>query len=423
MDEWTIPPGPLTRALPASYALLCQGSADAGLRMLCHALADQWRISQSLPATAWQALWQDWPVPGVTWRDTAQGPRPMFRRPRYSTGAAVALWRLCASWHDQWFMSPANHAQWNTDRALERVLACRPGLALAALREAQSPPLAWLASLVARCPSRGGRCRHQAVVMSQTLGEPLAVSRTLLAAQAVLTRRYRRPPAMGSRWRCRGSGSEPGPGLLSQLERLRRQGNGSLLLVGLHFGAYERALQGLLAARPRNHRHLLLVQHAPDPARRLALRQVDGRQGGASVEILLRHQCEPLALVAALRGGDTTLVMFADLPPGPHSVTPVRLLGRSAWLPRGLMDIAALAGVPIQLWLTSPIHPARALAAGCIPVGRQSGESLAAAGIRLGQRVADVLGRQLRRQPAQWRFLPHLSHYFSSPNGCDPLGL
>jgi len=203
---------------------------------------------------------------------------------------------------------------------------------------------------------------------------------------------------------------------LKQAHRDKR----SRVIAAFHFGDFVHALQ-------------FFVNHGTGDRRSLVLRQQAdsiNAQANAAMELsnpnlrratqLLTHELDPPALVATLRKGNTTLIIFCDLPREYGQVIEVIFLGRRAWFPKGPALIALVSKVPLFGFITYQEGGYNVIEINSVSEARiNAGESLEQATRRLTQLLVNLLEVNLRRCPEQWRYLKKLPGYFVAPEGED----
>ena len=114
-------------------------------------------------------------------------------------------------------------------------------------------------------------------------------------------------------------------------------------------------------------------------------------------------------LMRALRDGGQVF-LFADFYPNDFRATPLRWFGRSARLPSGLLDIAAMLKVPITIAETH-VDDAFLEWVELTPLVAQAGMTTS---LEM-QQLATLLEQRIRAMPEQWRCWEHFETYFYAP--------
>jgi len=185
---------------------------------------------------------------------------------------------------------------------------------------------------------------------------------------------------------------------------------GSRVLVSLHMGHYREAFHWL-AAEAEAGRQVISLQRELDDTH-MHLHQVDER---------LRHVVQgrelqtPGRVVAALRGGKTTLAVLCDLGPRFGVTETVTLFGYPARLVRGPALLALLGRAPLLpfVMLSRGSQDSLFMAPAILP-HLKSGETLAEGVRRITALLAAHLERWVRMAPEQWRFLPSAGMYLQA---------
>ena len=115
-------------------------------------------------------------------------------------------------------------------------------------------------------------------------------------------------------------------------------------------------------------------------------------------------------LARALRNGGLVF-LFADFYPNESRAVPLRWFGRSARLPSGLLDIAALLKVPISIAETH-IDAAFQEWVELTPFVPQAGTT---SSLQM-QQLATLLEQRIRATPEQWRCWEFFETYFYAPH-------
>ncbi|MEX0963172.1 MAG: hypothetical protein WDZ52_03900 [Pseudohongiellaceae bacterium] len=137
---------------------------------------------------------------------------------------------------------------------------------------------------------------------------------------------------------------------------------------------------------------------------------------GAECELLLSDSTSS-TLSQLLRAGNTSLLLFCDLPPGLTEVTRIRFLNRYAWFSVGPAILALTNSVPLL-----PLINYFDGKVSHVSLGRQlepmliGSETLRQGANRLTQELVSLFEAVFLKYPEQWRFVSLLPLYFSKPN-------
>ncbi|MDT8427963.1 MAG: hypothetical protein RQ757_04270 [Pseudomonadales bacterium] len=183
----------------------------------------------------------------------------------------------------------------------------------------------------------------------------------------------------------------------------------SRILAAYHFGDYSNAY-ARLARHTVPGRHRLIVRQLQSHNES---RLLDTAGSAGNTHFLDSHQTRPIELVARLRQGNTTVVLFCDLPPAQAETIEIDLLGQPARFPRALADIALLAACPILPVIAYHDGSRHQLQTGRLIQARAvHSESREAATRRITQRLVSFFERHFIRHPEQWRYLNLLPAYY-----------
>tara|TARA_R110002073_G_scaffold41186_1_gene116630 strand:- start:387 stop:896 length:510 start_codon:yes stop_codon:yes gene_type:complete len=137
-----------------------------------------------------------------------------------------------------------------------------------------------------------------------------------------------------------------------------------------------------------------------------------------------RSECELLLsehsssdLSQLLRAGNTSLLLFCDVPPGLTETVQVSFLNRPAWFSIGPALLALANRVPLLPLLNYSDGQSRYVRLGkqIEPLLLQS-ESLREGAGRVTQELVSLFEGSFLEFPEQWRFTSLLPIYFSPPN-------
>lgn len=304
-------------------------------------------------------------------------------------------------------------------RSLERLHALLQRCSVVLMQRAQPTALnAFLLTLLHRLrqPLRRrlpwARRRDEAceLLVSVLLQEPLPRARLLLCRQTLEQEllRLRQQQSLGVN----------GPPHWPERSAYRawlRQNPGSRILVTLHMGHYREAFHWL-AAEAEPGRRVISLQREQDDTHSHRHR-VDAR---LQHEVLGRGLDSTAGIVAALRGGATTLAILCDLGPRFGATEAVTLFGQPSRLVRGPALLAILGRAPLVPFVTlSQGGRDCILMAPVIAPQLLTGETLAQGVQRITATLAQCIERWVRLAPEQWRFLPGAGMYLSVAAGHD----
>ncbi len=246
------------------------------------------------------------------------------------------------------------------------------------------------------------------LLVSVLLQEPLERARFLLRRQALEQEllRLRQQQSLGS------NGPPHWPERAAYRAWLR-QNPGSRILVTLHMGHYREAFHWL-AAEAEPGRRVISLQRE----------QTDTHSHHHLVDPRLEHHVRGRGLdttagvVAALRGGDTTLAILCDLGPRFGETVEVTLFGQPSRLVQGPALLALLGRAPLVPFVTlSRDGRDCILMAPVIVPQLQPGETLVQGVQRITAMLARHLEQWVRMAPEQWRFLPGVGMFLNMAAG------
>lgn len=298
---------------------------------------------------------------------------------------------------------------------VEGLLRTKRGLALALLLERLHPrtrqPVASLAQSLYRRPTP--ECEQQ---ISLLLRQPIAAVRSHLAwnrlhNSRIELRRNRRGRATQVRRYCEAIEFAQQQDYLDLL----RSDTRSRIVSSFHFGDFLFGAARLFSLEPHRRRSFVLSLNRSAPASYENLHRGFGLQAPGSESELLLREVSTAQLSQLLREGNTSLLLFCDLPPGLTESTGVRFLNRHARFSIGPALLALANRVPLL-----PLLNFSDGVSNCVRLGQQiepellESETLLQGARRLTQELVSVFERFLLAHPEQWRFLPLLPNYFSA---------
>lgn len=262
-------------------------------------------------------------------------------------------------------------------------------------------------------PSREER-RDAHAALSYYLREPLRETRQILREHRRRLRALhalRERPQPGTRLRACAD-SFHCPSLSALRERLSCDRR-SRIIATFHLGNYLFGLNYLSQqlADLRRVSCLILERLSDISYRNLAL--AFGEGAATPEQMLLLGESSALTLSKLLRAPDRILFIFVDLPPGFGRRAGVRLLGRPGEFGIGAATLAVLNQVPVLPLMLESHKAGVRLRLGPEMEPRLSvEETREESKARLNQALASALSSQLRRAPADWRYLSLLPDYY-----------
>lgn len=262
-------------------------------------------------------------------------------------------------------------------------------------------------------PTRADRRQAQAAI-SYYLREPLRETRRILRLQRRRLRELhclRELPQPAARLRACADRFDC-PALPALRERLRVDRR-SRIIATYHLGNYLYGLNYLSQQLGdlRRVSCLILERLSATCYRNLAL--AFGEGAATPGQMLIVGESSAVALSKLLRAPDRVLFIFVDLPPGFGRRASVRLLGREGGFGSGAATLAVLNRVPVLPLLLEARGAAARLRLGPEMEPRLPGEETRQDSMaRINQTFATALSTQLRRDPANWRYLGLLPDYY-----------
>lgn len=202
----------------------------------------------------------------------------------------------------------------------------------------------------------------------------------------------------------------------NQFIDLCQQDSRSKIIASFHFGDFLYGLNKLVALQPTGRITKVLSQSEYSAAFLENMLRGFGKDVPGAESQLVLGQVQPRDLSAFLRGKNTSLVMFADLPSSYGETVAVNFLGRLAWFPKGIALLSLSNKVPIV--------PVICYANGMrnyVEIGKQiepvrlKGESKEGAILRITQLSVEFFEYFFKQHQEQWRYLSALPSYFVEP--------
>lgn len=254
--------------------------------------------------------------------------------------------------------------------------------------------------------------RYLSEYLSARLAEPLSHCHKLLHRHDIFMyladRRRRRVLSPGQAWQLEQQFQWPQEEDYLQYSKHDRH---SRILAAYHFGDYRNAYARLARHTPPERQRLILRQQQSHNETRL----LSGAAQAGNTHFLDSQQTRPIELVARLRQGNTTVVLFCDLPPAQAETIEITLLGQPARFPRAVAEIALLAGCPILPVISYCDRSGHQIRTGRLLQARPVyTESREAAVRRITQNLVSFFEKYFTRHPEQWSYLNLLPAYYES---------
>lgn len=256
--------------------------------------------------------------------------------------------------------------------------------------------------------------------VSQALRQPVAVAQSLLASNRLYNSRFEHRrnvverPALVELY---SQGFE-----LPQREdylKLVGEDQRSRILVSFHCGDFLFGSANLLRLEARARKqYVLSINRASNACYRNLASGFGDEAPGPECELLHGQTCSQ-KLSQLLRAGDTSILLFCDVPPGLNETTEVNFLNRRAWFSIGPAVLALANRVPLLPLLNfSQGNRSYIILGPQIEPVLLSSETLRLAATRITQSVVSFFETLFLGYPEQWRFLSLLPMYFVGPAGC-----
>lgn len=256
--------------------------------------------------------------------------------------------------------------------------------------------------------------KHIALLMR----EPQRAVQTLLAKNRVHNLRFERRRNFVGRASSIRSYCETFkfPQQLDYLDLVRTDKR-SRIVVSFHSGDFLYGCARLFSLESSTRRKYVLSLNRSSDATYTNLATVFGSGlACAGIELLL-HRCSSAQLSQLLREGNTSLLLFCDVPPGLNESARVRFLNRPAWFSIGPALLALANRVPLL-----PLVNYSEGGSNFIRLGRQiepllgESETLREGSRRITQDLVTFFESVFLDYPEQWRFMALLPAYFAEPS-------
>lgn len=194
---------------------------------------------------------------------------------------------------------------------------------------------------------------------------------------------------------------------------LLRDDERSRILAAYHFGDYVYGMNTLVCLENPERKRYVLSQRAASGAYFENLRLGLGNRAIDKSAELLTTDTNAAELSRLLRGGNTTLALYCDLPAGFGERVEVNFLGRRAMFPKGPAMLAISNKAPLL-----PVINYNDGEYNRIELGKQieprlnCDESLQAGVIRITQQLIVFFEHYFYKHPEQWRYLKYLPAYY-----------
>lgn len=202
----------------------------------------------------------------------------------------------------------------------------------------------------------------------------------------------------------------------NQFIDLCRQDSRSRIIASFHFGDFLYGLSKLVASQPTDRITKVLSQKECTATFLGNMERGFGKDVPGAESQLVLGRVQPRELSAILRGENTSLVMFADLPSSYGETVAIKFLGRRAWFPKGIAVLSLANKVPIV-----PVICYAKGSKNYVEIGKQieptrlKGESKEGAILRITQLSVEFFEYFFKQHQEQWRYLSALPSYFVEP--------
>lgn len=262
---------------------------------------------------------------------------------------------------------------------------------------------------------RRASAQSMLTALSQILHEPVREVRSLLKRNhrylaQVEKYRNRKLPAPVIKNHVRSFSFEQ----RDDYQQLLQSDNRSRLIVSFHFGDFIYGPNVLAALEGADRQQYFLTQRASTPGFLANWRAAFGSRDGRLPKQLIVSDCSATQLVRLLRTPNTSLLTFADLPPGFGRSANVQFLQAKANFPSGPATLSVLAQVPILPVLNLYNEGKNQIIAfpQIEPEPDHKG-SRAEVIQHLTQKLARFLELAIQECPWQWRYLSMLPLYLA----------
>lgn len=188
----------------------------------------------------------------------------------------------------------------------------------------------------------------------------------------------------------------------------------SRIVACFHFGNFVYGLHKLLCLQPDTSNTAVLSQNKSTSDYIDNMTSAFGKKGVRLENQMLLDKVDVRGLSGFLRNPNRCLVMFADLPSGFGKTVEVEFLGRKAAFSKSIALLSLTNNIPVLpviCYEDGETHQ--------VEIGRQiepltrEGETRADAVTRITQIQLDFFQHFFVRHKEQWRYLNHLSKYFT----------
>ncbi len=200
-----------------------------------------------------------------------------------------------------------------------------------------------------------------------------------------------------------------------EYQQLLQQDSRSRLIVSFHFGDFVYGPNIVASFEGASRKQYFLTQLESTPEFLANWRAGFSHRRTRQPKQLIVSATSAVQLIRLLQIPDTTLLTFADLPPGFGRCTQVKLLGREAVFPSGPATLSVLSQVPMVPVLNVEVRGMnQVIAFPQLEPSLKIGESREQKVERLTQNLATILETALLEYAWQWRYLSLFPAYFAT---------
>mgnify|MGYP002630799406 CR=1 FL=1 len=196
-------------------------------------------------------------------------------------------------------------------------------------------------------------------------------------------------------------------------QNLLQEDKRSRILASFHFGDYIYGMNTLVCLDSPGRERYVLSQKAASVQYFNNLRNGLGARAVDRSSELLFSEIKTPELSARLRNGNSTLVLFCDLPPGFGEHVEIKFLNRMARFPQGPAMLAISNRTPLLPVINYYDGRSNRIALGTQIEPCLNGEETLQAGVnRITQELISFFEYFFRKYPEQWRYVQNLPGYF-----------
>jgi len=200
---------------------------------------------------------------------------------------------------------------------------------------------------------------------------------------------------------------------LNQYQQFLRDHQGSRIIASFHLGDYIYGINHLMALEPRDRNALVMRQQSCSFENSHNVLSQLGERAWPRSSHIISNRPQLRELTGQLRQGNTSLVLFCDLPESYGETVKVSFLGRPARFPKGPALLAVLGRAPLLPVINIfdgekfIIHIGNLIDSSSVE-GEGQEQYLA----RITQELINVFEPLFLKYPEQWRYLNALPSYF-----------